>query len=112
MSSQPWSSTLVIFSDFAPVYSPVSWALLQLILTFVTVSNVTPLKISLTAGEVPGPGSHSKFPVCVGLFTMHTGLVPLYPPVPGCETQRPISGGPGGGGGSTLATLWLPPAAI
>src|SRR5437660_345992 len=90
MSSQPWSRTLVILSDFAPVYTPVSWALLQLILTFVTVSSVTPLKISLTAGEAPGPGAHSKFPVCVLLRGIQLDL--LNAPVPATGTQRPSSG--------------------
>src|SRR5437016_1662493 len=65
---------------------------LHVILLFVTVTSSTPDMIVLNPGDAPGPGSHSQFPVCVGLGAMQWAVVPLNPPVPGEETQRPNSG--------------------
>src|SRR5690349_14777725 len=60
-----------------------------------TVSSVGLWRLALNVPFAPGPGSQSKFPVCVGLATMQVGFSPLNPPFfAGLGTQRPISGSP------------------
>src|SRR2546422_1061078 len=103
---QPCSVSFVTLISLAEVTAASSRkAYSQLIFFFPVVSSVRLRRRGWIPGFSPAPGSQLYSPVCAGLFAMH--FTPLNAPVLGVAalTQRPISGRPGDGGGSTRARL-------